>query len=173
MRLIKKVIGSSEWQVHPDAKSAYLFTTRMEFQLSKDWSQALNLDDCSLPWALYDKNTKKYLVFSQWKSLLPSRLSRCQKRPVLIWPVQSDIEIASWSYVAELLNCSLSRKTILYRLANLLDVISDSLRNKISNGANGSSSLESLTRFYGTCSNNKGRCSHVRVAVERYLKEKD
>jgi hypothetical protein len=65
---------SLRWcNIHPEAKTAYAFTTALAFQLKSDWAEILTLSEVSPPWVVLAPDNKNYLVFNHWKPLLPCR----------------------------------------------------------------------------------------------------
>ncbi|WP_278403852.1 hypothetical protein [Pseudoalteromonas ruthenica] len=173
MRLAYKCINDTQWTIHPDARDAYLFSTKLEFQLSKHWGDALELPLLAPPWAIYDDTQRCYLVFSNWKHLLPDYRGKRREHQILVWPDHPDsISLHAWRYTASLFDCSVHRKTQLYQLAHFIDVVPTDIFGALRNAAKGSRSLETLTRLYSEGTTSKKVRSPARTAVAKYLKDK-
>ena len=143
MRLIKKEVKYYQCDIHHLAHDAYVHSLKFKFQLSKKWQETFELDKLLLPWAIFDKESGRYLVYSHWKNLLPRCRNSEQKLSVLVWPEADEIEENAWRYVAKLLSDSMHRKEILYSLTHLLDILPKKLKDKAVSEAGGGSSLES------------------------------
>jgi hypothetical protein len=154
--------------IHPEAKTAYAFTTALAFQLKTDWGKILTLSEVSPPWVLIGPDNQSYSVFNHWKPLLPRRRNLDSKLKVMVWgSAETDIEELSWRYVADLLDSSIHRESVLHRLAHFIDILPENIKSKLRQ-LKKSNSLETLCRFYA----NESR-SPVRIKVEDYLNKRD
>lgn len=150
--------------IHPEAKAAYAFTTAIAFQLKAEWGKTLTLSEVSPPWVVIAPNNNNYLVFNHWKALLPRRRNSDSILKVMVWAIaEADIKDLAWRYVADLLDSSIHRKSVLYRLAHFVDLVPEHIQSDL-RVSKKSNSLETLCRFY----TDEPR-SPVRIKVEDYL----
>jgi hypothetical protein len=154
--------------IHPEAKAAYAFTTALTFQLKAEWGKTLTLGEVSPPWVIVDPDNQNYLVFNHWKTLLPRRRNQDSMLKVMFWSsAETGIEELAWRYVADLLDSSIHRESVLYRLAQFIDIAPEHIQSKLRHPRK-SNSLETLCRFYADESR-----SPIRMKVEKYLNERD
>ncbi|MFB1035711.1 MAG: hypothetical protein QMC38_10240 [Sinobacterium sp.] len=169
MATVKFKHVSLRWcNIHPEAKTAYAFTTALAFQLKAEWSKVLTLSEVSPPWVIFAPDNKSYSVFNHWKPLLPRRRNQDRLLKVMVWQsAETDIEELAWRYVADLLDSSIHRESVLYRLAHFIDIAPEHTQSKFRQITK-SNSLETLCRFYSDESR-----SPVRMNVEDYRNQRD
>jgi hypothetical protein len=169
MATVKIKNVSLQWcNIHPGARTAYAFTTALAFQLKSDWAEMLTLSEVSPPWVVLAPDNKKYSVFNHWKPLLPRRRNQDSRLNVMVWhSVETDIKELAWRYVADLLDSSIHRESVLYRLAHFIDIAPEHTQSKFRQ-IKKSNSLETLCRFYADESR-----SPVRMNVEDYRNKRD
>jgi hypothetical protein len=169
MTTIKIKYVSLRWcNIHPEAKTAYAFTAALAFQLKAEWGITLTLNEVSPPWAVLAADNKSYSVFNHWKTLLPRRRNQDTRLKVMVWhSAETDIQKLAWRYVADLLDSSIHRESVLYRLAHFIDIAPEHIQSKFRQ-IKKSKSLETLCRFYS----NESR-SPVRMNVEDYRNKRD
>lgn len=92
MRLVEKEVDYYLCEIHPAARDAYIHSLKLKFQLSNKWRETFELDKLSPASAIYDHESRRYLVFSHWSNFLPQCKTSGNKLLVHVYPYANEIE---------------------------------------------------------------------------------
>jgi hypothetical protein len=141
-------IKDTKCSIHPSARIAYLFTSQIRFQTTREWADILGCNNIDLPWAIYNLKSQQYLVFAHWKSMLPQKNTYPRQRSILVWndaPIR--IDFVAWRYAATLLDSMHHRKSGLLQISRFISSSPSELSGALIGSAK-SHSNEKLTQVF-------------------------